>query len=48
MQFAKCIRCKIHLPIHRMIPVFIIHQNKKMRVLICERCKNISEKSKSK
>ena len=43
MNFTQCPICHLELPINYMIPIIIVHQGKRVKVMICERCKQNKE-----
>ena len=44
MNFGQCACCGLNLPRTYLIPVLVNHQGKRIKVLICDRCKEIKEK----
>jgi protein-arginine kinase activator protein McsA len=44
MNFDICAKCKLSIPSHRLIPVFAISKGQKMRVKVCEHCKEEIDK----
>jgi hypothetical protein len=44
MEFFNCPICKLLLPKRVSVPVLVNHQGRTVKVLICERCKEIKEK----
>ena len=44
MNYAQCISCGLSLPMTVLVPIIIVHQGKKIRVPICETCKEKKEK----
>lgn len=43
MRYEICQICHLSLPINYLVPVIVIHQGKRMKVLICESCKKRKE-----
>lgn len=39
MQFKRCVICGLNLPSNYLVPIFVRHQSKVVRVLICKNCK---------
>jgi hypothetical protein len=44
MQFDQCIKCRLLVPVTRMIPVTISRGNQKFRARLCYLCKEETEK----